>query len=305
MARTAVNSGRVAAVDLGTNSMRLLILQQTEDGVVEVGRWERVTGLGRGVDASGKLGEEGIKRTLPVLAEYGARMRQEAVERARVVATSASRDAANRESFFVRAEAALGYRPQLIGGREEASFSYTGATKGIDRQGPFLVIDIGGGSTEFVTETGGVSVDIGSVRLTERVLSARPAPMDQLAASREMVSQSFSGVSVGQELPNVIGVAGTFTSLAAIHLELTEYDRQQVHGTVMTSTDLEGLVDRLSGLTVEETAAIPALDPARAPVILAGALIARAALTHLKAGEITVSVHDLLDGVVQELLNQR
>ena len=289
---------RVAAVDIGTNSMRLLIVQLVGNGPVELGRYERVTGLGRGVDATGELSEEAVDRTLLALSEFGGRMREAGVELKRAVATSASRDASNREKFFDQAELALGVRPEMISGDEEASLSFVGATGRSDRPGPHLVIDIGGGSTEFVTLEGGRSFDIGSVRLTDRVLRDRPAPPDRLGAARALVAEMF--LPVTPFVGSVIGVAGTWTSLArirhghenAIGPDLGELPRE----------DIRGLVERLGSLTVEQTAALPGLDPARAPVIMAGAVIAEGAAAAVAADQVTVSEHDLLDGVVAALL---
>jgi len=282
---------RLAAVDIGTNSMRLLIVQKIEDGIVELGRWQRVTGLGAGVDATGVLSAEGIDRTLLALAEFGGRMKDLEVERRRAVATSASRDAANREAFFDIAEIALGVRPELISGDEEASLAFNGATLGLPLAPPHVVVDIGGGSTEFVTVDGGRSVEMGSVRLTERLLGNRPPSVEELAAAKGLVRESFAGITpiVG----SVVGVAGTWTSLAGIHLA-----DQEVHLTSLTVGEVAVLVDSLATLTIEQTAALPGFDPARAPVILAGAVIAEAAMAALGAERVTVSNHDLLDGVV-------
>lgn len=296
---------KVAAVDIGTNSMRLLVVDQVGDGIAELGRYERVTGLGKGVDATGILSEEAIDRTLLALAEFGGRMEKFEIEKRRAVATSASRDASNREKFFDRAELALGVRPELIPGEVEAALSFKGATGGIPFVGPYLVIDIGGGSTEFVTADGGRSFDIGSVRLTDRVLAARvladrvladwPATPEQLAAARGAVGEMFLPVTAFEG--RVIGVAGTWTSLASI-----ENPEKDAHLATLSAAQVTALAERLAGLTVEATAALPGLDPARAPVILAGAVVAEGALAACDAAEVTISEHDLLDGIVAELI---
>lgn len=288
---------RKAAVDIGTNSMRLLIVD--EDGR-EMGRWEEVTGLGRGVDRSGRLAEDAVDRTIEVLTRYGSLMRDLDVGRARAVATSASRDAANREEFFSRAESALGVRPQLIPGVEEARLAYAGATADGPGSGPYLVIDIGGGSTELVGAASATSIDIGSVRLTERLLVDRPASGDQMAEAVCHVDELLATVEV-EPFATAIGVAGTWTSLAAIALSLPSFDQRAVHRSRLARESLSTLVDRLAALTVEETAAIPALDPKRAPVILAGAVVASRVAERLGTGEIVVSCHDLLDGVAAAL----
>jgi exopolyphosphatase/guanosine-5'-triphosphate,3'-diphosphate pyrophosphatase len=293
---------KAGAVDIGTNSMRLLIVEEVGSGLVELGRWERVTGLGRGVDASGVLNEAAIDRTLLALAEFGGRMADLGVARRTAVATSASRDAANREDFFDRAELALGIRPTLISGHEEAGISYQGATVGLDFPRPYLVVDIGGGSTEFVTENGARSIEIGSVRLSERVMPERPCPPDQLASGVALVTELFSPIEAAPPMTTVIGVAGSWTSLSAIKLGLAAYDRRRVHHSRLTGEDLDALIARLAALSVEETAEIPALDPARAPVILAGAVIAKAASARLSVSPVVVSVHDLLDGLAARIL---
>ena len=294
---------KVAAVDIGTNSMRLLVVHRVGDGLVELGRYERVTGLGRGVDATEELSEEAMDRTLLALSEFGGRMREMGVERRRAVATSASRDARNRDKFFDLAELALGVRPEMISGDEEAALAFAGATSRTGEPAPHLVIDIGGGSTEFVTTDGGRSFDIGSVRLTDRVLSDRPAPPEQVATARAAVAEMF--LPVTPFVGSVIGVAGTWTSLARIHL-FGEGPSPAAHGDSnlvrLSLPDITGLVERLSGLTEEQTAALPGLDPARAPVILAGAVIAEGSATAAGAATVTVSEYDLLDGVVSALL---
>lgn len=288
---------RKAAVDIGTNSMRLLIVD--EDGQ-EMGRWEEVTGLGRGVDRSGRLADDAIDRTIEVLTRYGSFMRDLDVGRARAVATSASRDAANREEFFSRAESALGVRPQLVPGVEEARLAYAGATADGPGSGPYLVVDIGGGSTELVGAACATSIDIGSVRLTERLLVDRPASGAQMAEAVSHVDELLAAVDV-EPFVTVIGVAGTWTSLAAIILGLPFFDQRAVHRSRLARESLSTLVDRLAALTVEETAAIPALDPKRAPVILAGAVVASRVVERLGVGEVVVSCHDLLDGVAAAL----
>ncbi len=287
----------VGAVDIGTNSMRLLIIGPA----TEIGRWVEVTGLGEGVDATGRLSERAMSDTIEVLAGFGRLMDRHGVIRRGAIATSACRDASNREEFFEKAGAVLGVRPVLISGKREASLAYTGATSGVDLPGPVLVSDIGGGSTEFVTSRGSVSVDIGSVRLTERHLPRRPADASEMTEARQVVAEMFSGVSLGA-CQTLVGVAGTWTSLAAMSLGLPVYDRNRVHLSRISSTDLAGLADRLSRLTVEETAAIPSLDPKRAKVILAGAVIAGAVARVVGADTVVVSEHDTLDALAAELL---
>lgn len=285
----------VAAVDIGTNSMRMLI--SGPDG--ELGRWERVTGLGRGVDSSGVLSEEAIADTIAVLQGFGELMDRHGVGRRMAIATSASRDAANREDFFDMAENALGIRPTLISGEEEAGLAYAGATGWFEGPGPVMVSDIGGGSTEFVTAEGGVSVDIGSVRLTERALPKRPATSVQVGRARTMVRKIFEPVRVGA-VGTLIGVAGTWTELPSI-IRGFPHD-WDTHGMVVTRAGVAEAVEMLAGLSLEATAALGSLDPKRAPVILGGVVVAEVVMEHCGVEEAVVSVHDTLDGVVMQLL---
>ena len=291
-----------AAVDIGSNSMRLLVV---DDEGVERRREARVTGLGGGVDRSRRLSGDAVERTLGVLAEYGEAMRESGVDRVRAVATSATRDAENREGFLDQAERALGVRPEPISGVEEARLSFAGATRDVPGSGPYVVVDIGGGSTEFVWGDGeveAVSVDIGSVRLTDRVLTDRPASFDQLEAAMRQVEELFvAEVGPVPVFRVAVGVGGTWTSLAPIVLQLSVYDREAVHHSTLERIDVDRLVERLAAMSIEETERIPALDPARAPVILAGAVVARESMRFLGASSVLVSEHDLLDGIVSEL----
>ena len=290
---------KVGAVDIGTNSIRLLIT----DGTTELGRWEEVTGLGRGVDRNGTLSPEGIEDSLVALAGFGATMDAEGVERRRAIATSAARDASNRQLFFDLARSALGVRPTLVSGEEEARLAYAGATAGPFGQllePPVVVSDIGGGSTELVTAEGGFSIDIGSLRLTERVIPSRPAPPAEMVAARSLLADLFREMNL--EVGALVGVAGTWTSLAGIARDLARYSTGTVHGHRMTRAELASVIDSLAGKTVEETAAIPALHPRRAPVILAGSLVAEAVMQVLGRDEAVVSGRDTLDGVARDLL---
>ena len=294
MAKQAV---KVGAVDIGTNSMRLLIT----DGESSEVRLARVTGLGVGVDSTGTLSEPALVRTVAVLADYGRIMQEHHVGPRCAIATSASRDAANREDFFDRVEEALGVRPEVISGEEEARLAFEGATTGLDPAPGTIVSDIGGGSTELVSSEWSRSVNIGSIRLSERVLLDRPPGPIQMEAARQVVADRFSefGTAAAGAL---IGVAGTWTSLAGIVLGLDEYRDSEVHGALISRVGLESAVERLSTLSLEETERIPALDPDRAPVILAGAVIASGVVTSLEIGEVLISERDSLDAIASELL---
>lgn len=261
-----------------------------------------VTGLGKGVDESGYLAEEAVGRTLEVLSAYSEAIEEFAVAGSRAVATSAARDATNGPELLDEAQSILGFRPQIISGDEEAALSFVGATRALEDRGPYVVIDIGGGSTEFVFGTDNpdyrLSVDMGSVRLTDRVLSDRPGAEGQMAEARDLVSQMLSNVDLPEAPATAVGVAGTFTSLSAISQDLPVYDPGRVHGSRLSAMRIAELVFYLASLTIEETEAIPSLDPARAPVILAGAVIAEEAVRCTSLPELIVSEHDLLDGLV-------
>jgi exopolyphosphatase/guanosine-5'-triphosphate,3'-diphosphate pyrophosphatase len=288
---------KAAAVDVGTNSMRLLIAD--EKG--EIGRWVEVTALGRGVDSTGYLDDGAIAESVTALAEFGRLMDLHEVDNRRAIATSASRDARNREDFFDLAEVVLSTRPELISGQEEAMLAYAGATAGVNLDDPVIVSDIGGGSTEFVSNLGGISIDIGSVRLTERCLPNRPALGREMSQSRALVASLFDGIDLGN-CKTLVGVAGTWTSLAGIIFDLPAYDRGRIHMSNLKRAELSEAVDRLARMSLDEIASIPALDPKRASVILAGAVIAEAVMVVTRVETTVISEHDTLDAVVARLL---
>ncbi len=285
---------KIGVVDIGTNSMRLLIT--SPDG--EIGRWVRVTGLGRGVDKSGVLSEAGIARSMDAFARFGQHLDEEEVEVRKAIATSASRDAANREQFFDQVEDVIGVRPTLISGDDEARYAFRGAVG--SGGGGILVSDIGGGSTEFVTNVEAISVDIGSVRLTDRILGTHPIGPDRIEAARIHVHHLFAAIEF--EANEVVGVAGTWTSLSAITMKLDRYDREEVHGSSVALGELSGVIDSLAGMSLPDVEAIPSLEPDRAPVIVAGAIVAEQVLARLSVEKAKISERDTLDGVAEELL---
>jgi exopolyphosphatase/guanosine-5'-triphosphate,3'-diphosphate pyrophosphatase len=293
----------VAAIDIGSNSVRLLIL----DGEgLQIVRESTVTGLGRGVDSNRRFRDDTVAATLDVMRSYAASIAECGVTIVRPVATSASRDAANGEELMTAVSDILGTRPEIISGDVEAELAFSGATANIGGAPPFLVIDIGGGSTEFVYGVSepsyAVSIDIGSVRLTDRQLPDRPPTATQLMDASAHVDALFSAIALPGTPHTVIGAAGTFTSLAAIILGLDHYDRDAVHESTVSRHDLTQLITELSVLTLEETAAIPALDPKRAPVILAGAVLADRSAAAAGADHILVSEYGLLHGVAMSLV---
>jgi exopolyphosphatase/guanosine-5'-triphosphate,3'-diphosphate pyrophosphatase len=297
---------RVAAVDVGTNSTRLLVADGVDGGLRRLERRSVITGLGRGVDATGRLGPEAVDRTIGVLAAYRTAIESAGVERSLAVATSATRDAVNRDEFLDAAEMMLGIRPEVIDGSVEAGLTFVGATSELRRRAPFLVIDPGGGSTEFVfgsdTPESVHSIDIGSVRVTERWLPQRPVAGPDLLSAAAAVESVFSRVELPQAPATAIGVGTTFTSLAAIALDLPVHDRLVVHHSTLSLDALGSVVTHLAALGIEETAAIPSVDPERAPMLLGGAIVAEAAVRHCGLGEITISEADLLDGVALRVL---
>lgn len=284
---------RVGVVDIGTNSMRLLVT----DGVADIGRWEEVTGLGRGVDRTGALSADAIERTVAALGGFGLIMDDAGVERRAAMATSASRDASNREEFFDRVEDALGVRPRLITGSEEARYGFTGATGPWDGPRPWVVCDIGGGSTEIVTEVAEVSVDIGSVRLTERWLTTDPASEETLHQARRDAMETFARID-RVEVGSLLGVGGTWMEMGG----LIGGPERDIDRASVTLSEVSELVEKLATMTVDEIASMPTLNPKRAGTILGGAVVAEAVMARLGAVTATWSLADTLDGLTAELL---
>ena len=299
-------SGAVAAVDIGTNSVRLLVVDAAGH---ELQRVMRMTRLGQGVDVSGALAPEAIARTANVLSEYARRIEAHGVSRVRAAATSAARDAKNGQDFFDAAEAALGVRPELLSGDAEAHLSFHGATHGLPRtDGPFLVIDLGGGSTEFVlgseSPEAAISVQMGCVRMTERHLRSDPATAEELKACAEDVRRLLAPVREVIDVPKarcVVGLAGTVTALSAMQLGLTHYDATRTHHSRLSAAQVSTLCARLAGASVAERRTL-LVEPARAEVIVGGALVLSTLLTELAVDELLVSERDILDGLAASLL---
>jgi exopolyphosphatase/guanosine-5'-triphosphate,3'-diphosphate pyrophosphatase len=301
---------RVGAVDIGTNTVRLLVADVARDGGLSgVARRSVVTRLGRGVDQSRRLDPDAIERTLRALDEHRDVARTAGCDAIAAVATSAVRDAADGDDFLARAGQVLGVEPSLISGEQEAALSFRGVAGGLGGERPLLVIDLGGGSTEFVLGIDDVedaiSVDIGSVRLTERCLPRHPAAHDDVARARREAAEIIGAWEPPSVPATVTGVGGTFTSLAAILLELPAYDPARVHGSTFVPRAFSDAVDRIAGLTLAEIEAIPSLEQARAPVVLGGAIVAEQALTHVGTARVTVSVADILDGLALQVAEGR
>jgi exopolyphosphatase/guanosine-5'-triphosphate,3'-diphosphate pyrophosphatase len=275
---------RVAAVDLGTNSTRLLVADVADGRVEEVERAVTITGLGEGVDARGKLLPLPLARVRNCLAGYRRTIEELGAERVLALGTSAVRDADNGEAFLGEVEWSYGFTTRLLSGEEEARLTHAGATLGLPPAADPLVVDLGGGSTELVTRERAVSVDVGSVRLTEQL-------GEDVEAIAARVRERLPG---GFERTSAIGVAGTITSLAALDLDLPAYDRERVHGHRLTVGAIQAQLERLAALPLEERERLPALEPKRAPFIVAGATIVREVLRRYGLRELEASERDLL-----------
>jgi len=295
---------RVAAVDLGTNSTRLLVADVDEGRVSDVARETRITRLGEGVDERRRLLPGPIARVRNVLTEFRRTAESLEVERTLAIATSAVRDAENGEAFLGEIEWSYGFTTRLLSGHDEALMMFRGVTSERTLDDGTLMVDIGGGSTELVAGgRSGVrwhdSLDIGSVRITERFLHSDPPTQDELdgaaAAARALLAERLPD-EIRSDISSAIGVAGTITSLGALALGLEEYDRDRVHGSELTAEALEELLGRLASLPLAERRRLRPLDPDRAPVIVGGALIAREVLAHLELDRLEVSERDILDG---------
>jgi exopolyphosphatase / guanosine-5'-triphosphate,3'-diphosphate pyrophosphatase len=299
-------TGPIAAVDCGTNSIRLLIT----DGGRDIERIARITRLGAGTDRTGHLDPAGIDRTIEVLDSYRALLDRHGVEAVRVIATSASRDAANRDEFFDRAGASIGARPELLTGDEEGRLAFRGATSGLDpSRGPFCVIDLGGGSTEFAIGThdleGILSVDVGSVRFTERYVEHDPPRPEELVACLSVTEAHLTDVV--RELPGIddtqtfIGVAGTITTVAAVEIGLITYDPERIHHFELTRAAAEDVYRTLVTEPLADRVHNPGLQAERAEVIVGGSAILVGIMRGLGIDPLLVSEHDILDGVVADL----
>jgi exopolyphosphatase / guanosine-5'-triphosphate,3'-diphosphate pyrophosphatase len=295
---------RVAAVDLGTNSTRLLVADVDDGRVRELARETRITRLGEGVDARGRLLPLPIARVRNVLTDYRRAAEALGAEQTLAIATSAVRDAENGEAFLGEVEWSYGFATRLLSGHDEALLTFRGVTSERTLRPGTIIVDVGGGSTELVAGgPDGVawheSLDIGSVRLTERFLHADPpgaAELDECAASVRALLAGRVRDDVRGSARTAIGVAGTITSLAALDLELPEYDRDRVHGHRLGDEALRRRLDRLAAMPVAERRDLPSLDPERAPVIVAGAVIVREVLAFLGLDGLEVSERDILDG---------
>ena len=281
---------RVAAVDLGTNSTRFLVADVENGAVQEIARGLRITGLGEGVDARRRLLPLPIARVRNSLSDFRREIERLGAERALAVGTSAVRDADNGEAFLGEVEWSYGFKTRLLSGGDEAALTFRGALLGRNDADGTMVVDLGGGSTELVTVEHAVSIDVGSVRMTE-----------QFGEDVEAIAARVRELLPAELAPQrAIGVAGTITSLAALDLGLDAYDPERVHGHVLSAAAVDEQRQRLAALSLEERRRLPAFEPDRAPVIVAGAAIVREILRSYGLDGIEASEHDLLHGVALE-----
>jgi exopolyphosphatase/guanosine-5'-triphosphate,3'-diphosphate pyrophosphatase len=299
----------LGAIDCGTNSTRLLV----RDGDATVERLMRITRLGRGVDATGELASDAVDGTLAVLRGYREVLDRHGVERVRMTATSAARDAANRETFLARAAEIVGVTPELLSGREEGRLSFLGATAELDAaHGPYLVVDIGGGSTEFAVGAGAgdppdgvVSVDIGCVRVTEKFLHGDPPRPEELSQALSVVRDHLDDVAralpAATDANRLVGLAGTVTTVAAIDLGLHTYDRDRIHHFALTRGAAEDVFRTLATEPRRVRVHNPGLEAARADVIVGGTAILVAIMRYFEFDECLVSEADILDGLILSL----
>ena len=306
-------TSRLAAIDIGTNSTRLLVADVDGAGrdarLTPVDRRMRITRLGQGVDASRRLHPDAIDRTVDVLREYKGALDDLGAERLRATATSATRDAANRDDFFGPAGDVLGVTPELLGGDEEARLSFLGATAGLDEPAPYLVVDIGGGSTEFVVGTDApasvVSVDIGCVRLSEQLLVSDPPAPEELSEAVAVVRDHLADVDRAvpgvRDAETLVGLAGTITTMAAVELGIPEYDPDKIHHFRLTKDAAEDVFRTLATEPAAQRRHNPGLERGRVDVIVGGAIVLVTILRVFGFDEVLVSEADILDGLVRSL----
>jgi exopolyphosphatase/guanosine-5'-triphosphate,3'-diphosphate pyrophosphatase len=303
---------RVAAIDMGTNSTRLLVADIAGPGrtsdLVTIDRRTRITRLGQGVDRDRTLHPDAIERTLAVLREYRGVIDDLGVERVRATATSAARDASNRDALFDPVERTIGVRPELLAGEAEARLEFIGATANLTEPGPYLVVDVGGGSTELIVGTdepeGLCSIDVGCVRLTEQYLHSDPPTAEELSQAVSIVRDQLADVgrSMPQswKAPTLVGTAGTVWTLAAIELGVDAERSDLIDHFVLTRAAAEEVFRTLATEPVDQRRHNPGLEPGRVDVIVGGAIVVVAVMRHWGFDALLVSEADILDGLARD-----
>jgi exopolyphosphatase/guanosine-5'-triphosphate,3'-diphosphate pyrophosphatase len=303
----STSNDRVAAIDIGTNSTLLLVAEKRGDDLVPVVERATITRLGRGVDASRTLDPGAVADTLACLAEYAQEIQRAGATRVAAVGTSAMRDARGGEDFRARARELLGVEPRVISGDEEAALTFAGALSGLGLAGEVVVFDLGGGSTEILRGPAGgparegKSLDIGSVRLTERHVRVDPPRADELAAVRADARAALATLAFAGGSADVVGVAGTVTTLAAYALDVAPYDPARVHGARLSLETLAAATARLAAMPLAERRSQRAIDPKRADVIVAGGLVVEEILAWAGARELVVSDRGVRWGLARRL----
>ena len=301
----------VASIDIGTNSTRVLVARPVDGKLDVLDRRNTITRLGQNVGATGRLAEDAVERTLACLRDYRAILDEHGVDRLRVAATSASRDAANRDEFFDAVGDVVGARPELLSGEDEGRLSFVGATGDLDPAlGPFLIVDIGGGSTEFILGTdhveGVMSVDVGCVRLTEKFLDHDPPLPEELTACISFADAYLDDVNRdipgSAEARTLVGLAGTITTVAAVEIGLATYDRDAIHHFVLTRDAAEDVFRTLATESRADRIHNPGLEEARADVIVGGCCVLVALFRRFGFDEMIVSEADILDGLALSLV---
>ena len=306
---------RVAAIDCGTNSIRLLVADIENEKLTDVIRTMVIVRLGEGVDKTGEFSQAALARTFSALDEFAELIAEHKPERVRFVATSASRDVSNREVFVSGINARLGIEPDIISGDEEAELSFLGATADLVNfdsapVSPYLVVDIGGGSTEFVLgttkPTAAISTNVGCVRMTERHLVSDPPTAEQIAGATSdidaAIDQAYSAVPIS-EAKSLIGLAGSVTTVAALALGLAEYDSEAIHGSRISSSKVHRVTQELLTMTRAQRATLGPMHEGRIDVIASGALVLDRIMARTGLSEVVVSERDILDGIARALVS--
>ncbi|MPZ88837.1 MAG: exopolyphosphatase [Nitriliruptorales bacterium] len=303
-------SARVAAVDVGTNSVRLLVAEAAQPLLV-VEREMRITRLGKGVDANGRLDDQALERTLACIDDYAERWQDLGAERVRVTATSAIRDASDRDRFFAAVRERTGVEAEVLSGQEEGCTAFVGATSLVEGEPPYLVLDIGGGSTEFILgdrePDAMTSRQLGCVRLSERALCSDPPTVGEVTEARALVDAELDAVEAlfdATSARTLIGVAGTTTTIAALALDLPAYLPERIHGSRVSAERVRSITDELCRLSTAARAELGPMAPGREDVIHAGALILDRVVDRFRFPGVLVSEADILDGLVLGLLNE-